>query len=66
MGSRLANGLRRRGHWLGMLGGGEGQVNESEGMCVSDVEIYTLQIDLLDDDVGIIRIIASMETPCGM
>lgn len=35
MGDRLANGLRRRGHWLGMLGGGEGQVNETEWLAAS-------------------------------
>jgi hypothetical protein len=30
MGDRLTYGLRRRGHWLDMLGGGKGQVNESD------------------------------------
>jgi hypothetical protein len=29
MGNRLLYGLGGRGHWLNMLGGGEGQVNAS-------------------------------------
>ena len=32
MGNRLTHRLRWRGHWLDMLGAGDGQVNESDGV----------------------------------
>ena len=35
MGDRLTDGLGRRGHWVDMLGGGEGQVNEAIGFAVA-------------------------------
>jgi hypothetical protein len=31
MGNRLTHGLGGRGHWLNMLGGGEGEVNQDRG-----------------------------------